>query len=76
MIELSRLYPQSFVNIINRLLNLQGVHPDVLAAIIKANNIKLQNLIALIQANLTLENLTFCIDLLYSFGVNAEDFVK
>ena len=76
LIELSYLFPYLFSNVINRLLNLQGVHPKVISDIIRNNNIKLNELVNLIQTNLTPENTIFCVDILSTIGVNADNFAK
>lgn len=75
LVELSRLYPNLFAKSINKLCNLQGVHPSVVTQIILSNKIALQALLTTMKESLVPDNLLFSIDILVLLGVNAADFV-
>ena len=76
MVVLAKLFPQVFAHSLQRLLNLQGVHPSVIKEIIVSNKIALKDVIKLVRDNLSLENFLFSVDILLLLQITFDDFVK
>lgn len=69
------MYPHIFAKNINKLCNLQGVHPSVVTQVILSNKIPFQTLVNTIKESLTPDNLLYSIDILVLLGTSAADFV-